>query len=168
MTDILLMSFTAVLAYVGFQQLHTIRMQTKQALFDKRFKTYQATIKFLNVAISHEITPQAIDEFKLNTQEMPFLFDDELNQYREKILKKVCGIKFILTRQEQLPSFKADNLYELDVWVGDQLEKENCTKMFSKELSFKNWNPEPEKALCVRFNSLKSKYLPKKESTKLE
>lgn len=168
MTDILLISFTAVLAYVGWQQLHTIRMQTKQALFDKRFKTYQATMKFLNVATSHEITSKAIDEFKLNTQEMPFLFDDELNQYRHEVLNKVCGIKYINSLNHNGRADKAEKLKDLCLWVSDQLEHGYCTKIFSRELSFKNWNPEPEKALCVKFNNSISKFQPKKESTKSE
>lgn len=162
MTDILLMLFTAVLAYVGWQQLHTSRMQTKQALFDKRFQTYQATLKFLNVAMSHEITPRAIDEFKLNTQEMPFLFDDELNQYRHEVLNKVGGIKYINSLNHNGRADKAEKLKDLCLWVSDQLEKENCMKMFSKDLSFKNWNPEPEKAICNKLKSLIKNHLPKK------
>lgn len=168
MTDILLIIFTAVLAYVGWQQLHTSRMQTKQTLFDKRFQSYQATLKFLNVASSLEITPQAIDEFKLNTQEMPFIFDDKLNQYRQEVLNKISGIKYINSLDNDRRADKAEELKSLCLWVGDQLENGNCTNMFSKELSFKNWNPEPEKALCVKLSNLMSKCLPKKAAIKPE
>ncbi|EOU2547392.1 hypothetical protein ACWOQH_000698 [Vibrio parahaemolyticus] len=160
MSEIALVGLTFGLLFVGWQQLKNSRDQVKLGLFEKRYKSYQATMEFLNIALTNQINSGDVDNFKLRTQDMPFLFEDSMNEYREEILNNVCKIKFIVTRQNDGNDDEgdADKLFKLNLWVGQQLTENECTMKFNKSLSFNKWNPNPEMIYLKNiFINLKSK-----------
>ncbi|MFM2590066.1 hypothetical protein [Vibrio sp. TBV020] len=158
MTDILLVIFTAVLAFVGWQQLLSSRTQVHLGLFEKRFGSYQACMKFLNVALTNTIPQENIDEFKISTQHIPFLFDEDVNSYRQELLNKVLKLKLLTGRQlvGGAQDDDAEEVLSINEWITKQLTEGGCHEKFDKYLTFIHWNPTPESDVIAKLKKLLS------------
>lgn len=158
MTDYLLVMFTAVLAFVGWQQLISSRTQVILGLFEKRFSSYQACIKLLNVAITNTINQEDIEDFKTSTQNTPFLFNEDVNSYRQELLNKVVKLKLLTGRQLVGGALDGDaeEVLSINEWIARQLTEDGCHDTFGKYLTFTHWNPTPESDVIVKLKELLS------------
>ena len=112
-------------------------------LFDRRYKVYDATRKFLSVIIREAtFTNPDLFEFNAGTSDAQFLFKPDVADYLAEIRKQALHLRTtreLLTR----PRITDDELARLaqaendDLkWLGDQITA--MTKVFAPYLGFAN------------------------------
>jgi hypothetical protein len=66
-------------AYVALKQMHLQEMRLQHDLYDRRFRIYDATRKFLSIALSKaKIDDGEFREFALATADTGFVFDNKI------------------------------------------------------------------------------------------
>jgi hypothetical protein len=112
-------------------------------LFDRRYKVYDATRKFLSVIIREgTFTNPDLFEFNAGTSDAQFLFKPDVAEYLAEIRKRALHLR--TTRQLlERPPASDDELSRLAqaqeddaLWLGDQITA--MTKTFAPYLGFAN------------------------------
>jgi hypothetical protein len=133
----------AAVGWVGFQQFRLARERFKLDLFQKRFAIFEATQKFLPVALYAPFTHEQLIKFMLDTDTAVFLFDDDIEKYLTEIQRRATNLWAIHEEQKDLEpaspkrmelgrkrEANRDELTELQNQLRDK---------FSPYLKFKNW-----------------------------
>ena len=130
-------------AWVAFQQYRLGRAKFKLDLFDKRYAIYKATQRFL----SHILKEARMDlkklwEFRGDTQNAVFLFDNDIPKYLDEIDKK--ALKLWETKEEYKEMPKGDERSKLcrdESQLCHELIKKlpELKVVFGKYLKFRKW-----------------------------
>jgi hypothetical protein len=127
-------------AYIAWQQWQVARSKLRLDLFDRRYKVFEATRKFLAV-ISRDarFEDSQLFEFYAGTSDAEFLFGSEVVDYLEEIRERSLDMRLHQKLYEPLPvgdersrhvQFHHDQL----VWLADQLTA--MSKTFRPYLGF--------------------------------
>lgn len=80
----------AITAYIAYQQYLTARRKLNLDLFNKRYVIYKATKDFIsNVLNDHINITQQKNLFQLNTNDAKFLFNKDIYNYFEYLIKRI-------------------------------------------------------------------------------
>jgi hypothetical protein len=131
-----------IVGYIAWQQWQVSKAKLRLDLFDRRYKVYDATRKFLAV-IMREATfsDSQLFEFYAGTSDAEFLFDADIVDYLSQITKHAIDMRSIHARYQSLPigderSKQCDAEQEHLLWLTRQITA--STKTFSRYLSFSN------------------------------
>src|SRR5437879_8017211 len=127
-------------AYVAWQQrqiaLHKLRLD----LFDRRYKVYEATRKFLSIILREaRFEETQLFEFYAGTSDAEFLFDSAVVAYLEQLRKRAVHMRTAQRVYEHMPvgderSRHVQAEHDDLVWLTDQLTA--MSKVFSPYLAF--------------------------------
>jgi hypothetical protein len=128
---------------IAWQQWRVAESKLRLDLFDRRYKVYDATRKFLSVIIREaRFTNSDLFEFNAGTSDAQFLFKPDVAEYLAEIRRQALHLR---TTRELLkkPRITDDELARLaqaendDLsWLGDQIIA--MTKVFAPYLGFAN------------------------------
>jgi hypothetical protein len=128
-------------AYIAWQQWQVASNKLRLDLFDRRYKIYDATRKFLEVITrDREFEDSQLFEFYAGTSDAAFFFDaavvDYLSQIRERALKMRTPQGFIekLPRSELRHYSTEPTAHEQLLWLCGQITV--MTKVFAPYLDF--------------------------------
>ncbi len=130
-----------IVAYIAFMQYKTNRDRLRLELYEKRFSIYEGLKELLDkITIMVDVTDEDLREFIKKTNEVEFLFEEDIVQYLIEVRKKgtkLYSFNCQLKRGETPPPWPKDpdEIIEIKNWLQDQL-KESKNK-FSKYLKFK-------------------------------
>ncbi|PZV13387.1 MAG: hypothetical protein DCF20_15240 [Pseudanabaena sp.] len=129
-------------AYIAWQQWQVARSKLRLDLFDRRYKGYEATRKFLAV-ISRDarFEDSQLFEFYAGTSDAEFLFASEVVDYLAELRKRALDMRLHQKLYEPLPvgderSRHVQAQHDQLVWLGDQLTA--MSKTFRPYLGFSN------------------------------
>ena len=108
-----------VVAYIAVMQHFLDKKKFRLALYDKRFKVYEQTHTFLSRIVQHvAATDEHVSDFLNGRSEAFFLFDDDISNLLEEILKKSCELRAIAETHISLKGEKRTEATEkeLDLW----------------------------------------------------
>lgn len=156
-------TYTAIIAtliamialYIACQQLKTNRriarrehylktLELQFQLYDKRYMIYFAAVDFVkSMLIKGRIIDDAYWEFKRKTQEIPFLFGDDIKCFFDKIIDKAVEITRIEDELDCLNSNENEkrkrilkhNKYEIRKWFSEL----NIEAVFMNYLNFNDF-----------------------------
>jgi hypothetical protein len=127
--------------YIAIQQYKAARRKLKLDLYDRRYKVYEALMRFLKeVVVSGGDVIIAQRQFLIDTNESAFLFGKEVNSYLELILQG-CRNKWLydyrLSKRDLPADYErlkmADEEAELIKWLSEQLNQ--AKEIFGKYIS---------------------------------
>ena len=127
-------------AYVAWQQWQIARHRLRLDLFDRRYKVYDATRKFLSIILREaRFEDSQLFEFYAGTSDAEFLFDSALVDYLEQVRKRAVNMRTHQRVYEHMPvgderSRHVQAEHDDLVWLMDQLTA--MTQVFSPYLSF--------------------------------
>jgi hypothetical protein len=129
-------------AVVGWRQWRVADNKLRLDLFDRRYKVYDATRKFLAV-IMREATfaDSQLFEFYAGTSDAEFLFGADVGDYLGQIRKRALHMRTAQQLFEPLPvgderSRHVQAAHDDLVWLTDQITA--MTEVFSPYLGFAN------------------------------
>jgi hypothetical protein len=128
------------LAYVAWQQWQLARHRLRLDLFDRRYKVYDATRKFLSIILREARFEDAqLFEFYAGTSDAEFLFDSAVVTYLEQVRKRAVHMRTAQRVYEHMPvgderSRHVQSEHDDLLWLTDQLTA--MTQVFSPYLSF--------------------------------
>jgi hypothetical protein len=129
-----------VVAYIAWRQWEVARHRLRLDLFDRRYKVYDATRKFLSVILRDAGFEDAqLWEFNAGTSDAEFLFESSVVEYLAQIRKRAVNV---ITQQkvyERMPvgeerSRHVQSEHDDLLWLTHQLT--DMTKVFSPYLGF--------------------------------
>lgn len=124
-----------VTTYIAWQQHNTNRRQLRLALFDRRLKVFNSTVKLIATGLRRaRVELDEIFAFLSETREHEFLFGADIAAYINDIYHKVVELQ----AQMFAPPEEAKKRTELLVWFNGQTDE--AKKKFGKYMTFK----EPE------------------------
>jgi len=127
-------------AYVAWQQWQIARHRLRLDLFDRRYKVYDATRKFLSIILREARFEEAqLFEFYAGTSDAEFLFDSAVVAYLEQLRKRAVHMRTAQRVYEHMPvgderSRHVQAEHDDLVWLTDQLTA--MSKVFSPYLAF--------------------------------
>jgi hypothetical protein len=127
-------------AYVALQQWQVARHRLRVDLFDRRYKVYDATRKFLSIILREARFEDAqLFEFYAGTSDAEFLFDSALVAYLEQVRKRAVHMRTAQRVYEHMPvgderSRHVQAEHDDLLWLTDQLTA--MTHVFSPYLRF--------------------------------
>ena len=128
------------IAYVAWQQWRIARHRLRLDLFDRRYKIYDATRKFLSIILREaRFEDSQLFEFYAGTSDAEFLFDSAVVDYLEQVRKRAVNMRTHQRVYEHMPvgderSRHVQAEHDDLVWLTDQLTA--MTQVFSPYLSF--------------------------------
>lgn len=135
----------ASVAYTAYNQYRLSKEKFKLDLFDKRFSVY----KGVQVLLSHilqkgKVEMAQIYQFRADTQDAAFLFDDDITKHLGEIDSKTLELWSIQEELNGLPagderSAGSRKITQVQGWLIKQLPE--LKKIFSPYLKFKSWKP---------------------------
>ncbi len=136
----LFLSFAVVI--IAWQQWRVADTKLRLDLFDRRYKIYDATKKFLAVIIREAtFTDSQLFEFNAGTSDAEFLFEADLVAYLGQIRKRALHMRTAQQLFEPLPvgderSRHVQAAHDDLSWLSDQITA--MTKTFTPYLGFAN------------------------------
>jgi len=136
----LFLSFAVVI--IAWQQWRVADTKLRLELFDRRYKIYDATKKFLAVIIREAtFTDSQLFEFNAGTSDAEFLFEADLVAYLGQIRKRALHMRTAQQLFEPLPvgderSRHVQAAHDDLSWLSDQITA--MTKTFTPYLGFAN------------------------------
>ena len=128
-------------AYIAWQQWQVARSKLRLELFDRRYKVFEATRKFLAVILRDArcFEDSQLFEFNAGTSDAEFLFGSEVVDYLAEIRKRSLDMRFHQKLYEPLPvgderSRHVQAHHDHLVWLADQLTA--MSKTFRPYLGF--------------------------------
>jgi hypothetical protein len=129
-----------VAGFIAYQQWKLARQKLKLDLFEKRYKVYDATRKFLSVILRDaNFTDKDLFEYYASTSDSVFLFEEDLVLYLRLLSKRALNMRLYQVKFLPLPvgeernSLVQKNHDEL-VWLMDQFNE--LAPRFSPYLGF--------------------------------
>jgi hypothetical protein len=128
----------AVIAFLQFKVAHD---KLRLELFDKRYKVYDATRRFLSV-ILHKATfeDSHLFEFYTGTADAEFLFDTEIRDYLKQIRERAIDMRLKRTlyqdKHDEERTRMVDAEHQHLIWLSNQLVETGLTKVFAPYLSY--------------------------------
>ena len=144
MTALITILIGIFVAFVGYQQWILNREKFKLDLFEKRFAVYKACQVFLTqIMVTGDVKFEVLQDFRSNTQDSVFLFDNDVVDYINKIDKKSLESATLFKKLEALPV--GDKRSEVCEKVSDLIgylikELPNLKNVFQPYLKFKTWH----------------------------
>jgi hypothetical protein len=129
-------------AYIAWQQWRVAKHKLRLDLFDRRYKVFEATRKFLvDIARESTFSNKQLFMFHAGTSDAKFLFDDAVADYLEEIRKRASMMRAQREIYTPLPvgdERTASIQIETDhfSWLADQLMDSNIAKIFTPYLDF--------------------------------
>ncbi|GET22269.1 hypothetical protein [Prolixibacter denitrificans] len=146
-----------IATYIAYQQykankslekkrLSLEEYKLKLELYNKRYRIFQETKELLfNIVKKVYVNPVVLRDFRFNTNESKFLFDDDIIQFLEELTDKAIDLN---QTEDEL---KNTELYPIGTEIREQKNKENgqlrhwfntnyesIESRFDKYLNFKN------------------------------
>jgi hypothetical protein len=127
---------------IAWQQWRVAENKLRLDLFDRRYKVYDATKKFLAVIIREATcTDSQLFEFNVGTSDAEFLFEADLVAYLAQIRKRALHMRTAQQLFEPLPvgderSRHVQAAHDDLSWLSDQITA--MTKAFTPYLGFAN------------------------------
>lgn len=148
---------TAVIAcWIAVKQYQAKKLDLKLARYDKRFKVYQALKDFIaDVIADPKISPNAVRQFDIATNEASFLFEEDVCEYlalvrqQSHAMGSLClQIEPLLADRERNPERTrlVEEKSKLANWFFDQFA--DSKKKFERYLSVRDKSPN-----CCPCNS---------------
>ena len=128
--------------FVAWQQWQIARSKLRLDLFDRRYKVYDATRKFLSEIIrSANFKDSHLCEFYAGTSDAEFLFGSDVVDYLAQIRKRAIDMRMHHEMCDPMPvgderSRHVQANHDQLVWLGEQLT--GMTKIFTPYLGFSN------------------------------
>ena len=130
------LAVACAVAYVAWKQWRLARHRFRLDLFDRRYKVYDATKKFLLLG---QFDDPHLFEFNAGTADAEFLFDDRITEFLAEVRKRAVNV---LTHEkvfEHMPvgderSRHVQAAHESRLWLVEQTTE--MTKVFMPYLSF--------------------------------
>ena len=125
---------------VAWQQRQIARHKLRLDLFDRRYKVYEATRKFLSIILRDARFDQdQLFEFYAGTSDAEFLFDSAVVAYLEQLRKRALHMSTAQKVYERMPvgderSRHVQAEHDDLSWLTDQLT--GMSKVFSPYLAF--------------------------------
>lgn len=116
-----------LVAFVAFQQWLVARHKLRLDLFDRRYKIYDATRKFLSVIVARaDFEDSQLFEFYAGTSDAEFFFDADVVDYLAEIRKRSVDLRTHNKIFSPLPvgeerSRHVQGSHDQLVWLGEQL-----------------------------------------------
>ena len=132
---------TAVVV-IALQQWRVADNKLRLDLFDRRYKVYDTTRKFLAIIIRDAtFTDSQLFEFYGGTSDAEFLFRADVVEYLSKIRNRAVDMQAAQQLFEPLPvgderSRHVQAAHDHRLWLGDQITA--MTKVFTPYLGFAN------------------------------
>ena len=126
----------AVIAFLQFKVAHD---KLRLDLFDRRYKVYDATRRFLSVIAKPErFEDSFLAEFYAATSDATFLFDTDVSEYLQQIRERAVYMRlqdtFYQSKQGDNRPGIIDPVNKDRVWISEQLA--GVTKVFTPYLSY--------------------------------
>jgi hypothetical protein len=129
MQNNVLASVIAVLGiYIAFSQWRVARGKFKLDLFAKRYDVFKEALQLLSNTATDAFGPNDISEFRAHTAEAPFLFEDDVLSFLNKIESNAISVKSATAERET--SIK---------WADEQLRLKEPARLFGKYMTLKQW-----------------------------
>jgi hypothetical protein len=130
------LTVACAVAYVALQQWRLARNRFRLDLFDRRYKVYDATKKFVSVG---QFDDPQLFEFNVGTADAEFLFDSRVTDYLVEVRKHAVTVRTHQKIFEHMPvgeerSRHVEAAHEHLLWLTEQIT--NVTKVFTPYLSF--------------------------------
>ena len=128
------------IAFIAWQQWQVAHAKLRLDLFDRRYKVYEATRKFLAGIISDaSFSDSQLFTFYAGTSDAEFLFDADVVDYLAQIRKRAVGMRTHQKLYEHLPvgddrSRHVQAEHDELLWLGEQITA--MTKTFTPYLGF--------------------------------
>jgi len=95
----------ATVAWTGYQQHRLAKDKLKLDLFEKRFVVYKGVQRFLTHILQEAgFEIDKLYEFRRDTQDAIFLFDDEITEYLRSIDHKALDMRTKAKQYEDMPA----------------------------------------------------------------
>ena len=92
------------IAYVAWQQWRIARHRLRLDLFDRRYKIYDATRKFLSIILREaRFDDSQLFEFYAGTSDAEFLFNSAVVNYLEQVRKRAVNMRTYQRVYEHMP-----------------------------------------------------------------
>jgi len=130
------------IAFIALQQWKVSHAKLRLDLFDRRYKVYEATRKFLASIMSEaSFSDSQLFTFYAGTSDAEFLFDADVVDYLGQIRKRAVGMRTHQKLYEHLPvgderSRHVQAEHDELLWLSDQIIA--MTKPFTPYLGFSN------------------------------
>lgn len=117
-----------VASWIAIQQLRLVYHRFRLDLFDRRYKIFEATRKFLTVVWrTATFTDNDLWEFAAATADGVFLYPQEMTVYLHEIRKRALNQRLLRGQFERLPiseqrSALVEEEHEEFVWLTNQVE----------------------------------------------
>jgi hypothetical protein len=127
---------------IAWQQWRVAKNKLRLDLFDRRYKVYDATRKFLAVILREaKLTDPQLFEFYAGTSDAEFFFGAEVVDYLEQIRKRALHMQTAAQIFEPLPvgeerSSHVQKHHDDLVWLTEQITV--MSKVFAPYLGFAN------------------------------
>jgi hypothetical protein len=127
-------------AFIAWQQWQVARNKLRLDLFDRRYKVFDATRKFLAVIVRDAtFLDSQLLEFYAGTSDAEFLFDADVVDYLAQVRKRAVDMRTHQKLYERMPvgderSRHVQAEHEQLLWIGEQITA--MTKTFTPYLGF--------------------------------
>lgn len=133
----------AIVAWTGYQQHLLAKEKFKLCLFEKRFAVYKGVQAFLtHILIEAKVDMDKLFEFRRDTQDEMFLFDDAISTYIKGIDHKALDLHTIVETYRPLTKGnERTRLCKQEAQLLRELTGElpNLKDVFAPYLKFKKW-----------------------------
>jgi len=133
----------AIVAWTGYQQHLLAKEKFKLCLFKKRFAVYKGVQIFLtHILIKAKVDMDKLFEFRRDTQDAMFLFDDAISTYIKEIDHKALDLHTTVETYRPLPKGdKRSHLCKHETQLLRELTGElpKLKDVFAPDLKFKKW-----------------------------
>lgn len=140
---ILTIIISGLVGFVAYAQFIIARERFKLDLFEKRFAVYKGVQSLLLYIFEQRIvTMDEIIKYRSETQDAPFLFNDDIQIYLDKINKNVLSLLSTTAQLKEEPKGSGrKNLVtkESELLLSLTSELRNLQNIFSSYLKFKTW-----------------------------
>ena len=129
-----------LVAFIAWQQWQVAHAKLRLDLFDRRYKIYDATRKFVAGIVSEATFSDAqLFTFYAGTSDAEFLFGSDIVDYLTEIRKRALDMRMHQKVYQPLPvgdehSRHVQAEHDQLLWIGEQLTA--MTKTFTPYLSF--------------------------------
>ena len=133
----------AIVAWTGYQQHLLAKEKFKLCLFENRFAVYKGIQIFLtHIFMKAKVDMDKLFEFRRDTQDAMFLFDDAISTYIKEIDHKALDLHTTVKTYRPLPKGdKRSHLCKHETQLLRELTSElpKLKDVFAPYLKFKKW-----------------------------
>jgi hypothetical protein len=138
-------ALSLAVGFVTWAQLRVARNKLRLDLFDRRWRVFEATSKFVN-AISNDPrnVGSYLNDFKSGTSNAEFLFDSDVVDYIKLVRERAVDMQTAHTLFESERKDEAARIRNIEKfaseqkWLIKQVQSGAMTKSFASYLSFAN------------------------------